>query len=177
MPIYTRFGDKGKTSLIGGEIVPKSDLRVEAYGSVDELNAALGLVLAFSEMEAVTSTLAGVQDDLFVIGSELASKGRKTRTITPVRMSRLEAEIDRMSSELPPLNHFILPGGSKAASLLHFARTVCRRTERKAIALSERDKINPDTIVYLNRLGDLLFVLARYVNYRKKVPETVWRGK
>ncbi len=177
MPIYTKFGDKGKTALIGGEIVPKSDVRVQAYGSVDELNAVLGLVLSFSETDGVASTLMGVQDDLFVIGSELASKGGKSRTIKPVRMSRLEAEIDRMSSQLPPLNHFIIPGGNKTTSLLHFARTVCRRAEREVVALSERDKINPDMVIYLNRLGDLLFVLARYVNYKKRVPEMIWRGK
>jgi len=177
MPIYTKFGDKGKTTLTSGEIVPKSDIRVEAYGSVDELNAVLGLVLSFSEMEDVASALAGVQDDLFVIGSELASKGAKTRTIKPVRMSRLEAEIDRLSTQLPPLNHFIVPGGNETASLLHFSRTVCRRAEREVVALSDRDRINPDMIIYLNRLGDLLFILARFVNYKKRIPEKIWRGK
>lgn len=177
MPIYTKFGDKGKTSLIGGDVVPKNDPRVKAYGCVDELNAVLGLALSFCEVEDVHTALSGVQDDLFVIGAELASKGVKPRTIRPARMSRLEAEIDRLDSSLPPLRHFILPGGSKNASLLHLARTVCRRAERDIVTLSEKEKVNPDTIIYLNRLGDLLFVLARYVNHKKKVEETIWRQR
>jgi cob(I)alamin adenosyltransferase len=177
MPIYTKFGDKGKTSLVGGDVVPKNDHRVEAYGSVDELNAVLGLALSFNEMEDVSIALAGVQDDLFVIGAELASKGVKAKAIRPSRMSRLEAEIDRLDALLPPLKHFILPGGSKNASLLHLARTICRRSERRVVTLAEKERVNPDTIIYLNRLGDLLFVLARFVNYKKKVDETLWRGK
>jgi cob(I)alamin adenosyltransferase len=176
MPIYTKFGDKGKTSLLGGEVVPKSDMHVEAYGSVDELNAVLGLALSFCDMDEVRSALAGVQDDLFVIGADLASKGGRHKSLRPARMIRLEAEIDRLEAALPPLKHFILPGGSKTASLLHLARTICRRAERRVVELSEREKVNPDNIIYLNRLGDLLFMLARSVNYRKKVQETVWRG-
>jgi len=177
MPIYTKFGDKGKTALIGGEVVPKDDPRVEAYGAVDELNAMIGLALSFSDMNELGLALVGVQNDLFTIGAGLASKGRKTKSISPIRLSKIEAEIDHLENELPPLNHFIIPGGSKTASLLHLARTVCRRAERNVVSLSRKEKVDPDTIVFLNRLGDLLFILARYVNYRKKIEEKIWKGR
>ncbi|NYZ73603.1 cob(I)yrinic acid a,c-diamide adenosyltransferase [Candidatus Micrarchaeota archaeon] len=177
MRIYTKFGDKGNTSLLGGTAVPKSDPRLEAYGSVDELNATLGIVLAFSDNGALSESLKRVQGDLFVIGAELASKGSKAKQIAPKRVSEIEAEIDKMEAELPPLHHFIAPGGSKTASLLHLARTVCRRVERAIVALSQKDKVNPDIVVYMNRVGDLLFVLGRYENYKKKVPETIWKGR
>jgi cob(I)alamin adenosyltransferase len=176
MSIYTRRGDKGQTKLLGSTTVSKDHPRVEAYGCVDELNAVLGTVLAFSEMKGVTESLKKIQNDLFLIGAELASKGIKTKKISPVRVSELEKEIDQIASELPPLKNFILPGGSKTASLLHLARTICRRAERKVVAASKKDKINPNTITYLNRVGDLLFMQARYVNYKKKVDEIVWRG-
>lgn len=177
MPIYTRAGDKGTTSLLGGPIVPKDDPRVEAYGSVDELNAVLGIVLAFCERDDLKDSLTRVQRDLFMIGAELASKGAKTKQISPGRASELEREIDAMEAELTPLHHFILPGGSKTASLLHLARAVSRRAERAIVALSHKEKVNPDIIVYLNRLGDLLFIHARFVNYRKRVPEVIWKGR
>jgi cob(I)alamin adenosyltransferase len=130
MPIYTKFGDKGTTSLLGAGTIPKDHPRVEAYGDVDELNSVLGLVIAFSEMKDLTRTLERIQKDLFIIGAELASKNPK-RTISPARIGELEKEIDALEGQLPPLKHFILPGGSKTASLLHHARTVCRRAERK----------------------------------------------
>jgi len=177
MAIYTKFGDKGKTALIGGDVVPKNDPRVEAYGSVDELNAVLGVAISFGDIEELRQALSEVQDDLFVIGAELASRGVKAKPLSPTRMSKLEAEIDRLEMEMPPLNHFIIPGGSKTASLLHLARTICRRAERRIATLSDNEKINPDIVVYMNRLGDLLFMQARYVNYKKRVQETVWRGK
>jgi len=176
MPIYTRFGDKGKTSLLGS-VVPKSNPRVEAYGSVDELNAVLGIAIAFSERPELNKVLSDAQRDLFVIGAELALAGAKTKKISPARVAMLEKCIDEMEADLPRLRHFILPGGSRAASLLHLARTVCRRTERRVVALSEKEKINPDIIVYINRLGDFLFMLARSVNYKKKVEEIVWKGR
>jgi cob(I)alamin adenosyltransferase len=142
---------------------------------VDELNAVLGLVVAFSDMAEVTGTLARIQKDLFIIGAELAG-GRKQ--ISPARIGELETEIDARWDDLPPLKHFIIPGGSKTASLLHLSRTICRRAERQVVRLSnlEKKKVNPDIITYLNRLGDLLFTLARHVNYRKKKEETVWKG-
>jgi len=175
MPIYTKFGDKGKTAFLGG-VVPKSNPRVEAYGSVDELNAVLGIVIAFAENNELKDSLSAIQRDLFVVGSELASVGVK-KHINPARVSEIESQIDKVEELLPPLNHFILPGGSKNASLLHLARTICRRAERRMVALSEKEKINLDLIVYMNRLGDYLFVLARSVNYRKKIAEVVWKGR
>lgn len=177
MPIYTKFGDKGTTSLSGPGKVPKDHPHVEAYGEVDELNSVLGIVIAFSELKQVTTPLKKIQKDLFVIGAELASKGAKVKKITPAHVSELETEIDHLEAELPPLKHFILPGGSKTASLLHHARTVCRRAERRIVTASAKGKVNPTTIAYLNRVGDLLFMLARYVNYKKKVEETIWKGR
>lgn len=176
MRIYTKFGDKGNTTLLGGSVVSKDDQHVRAYGSVDELNAFLGAVISFSEMGETANSLRKIQADLFIIGAGLASKGKRARTIPPSRISELESEIDRISAELPPLKNFILPGGSRTASLLHLARTVCRRAEREVVALSRKEKVNPDSITYLNRVGDLLFMLARHVNYKKKVEETVWKG-
>lgn len=176
MKIYTKFGDKGSTQLLGGVVVPKDDLRVEAYGSVDEFNSVLGIAIAFSDLEDVSTSLRKIQGDLFVIGAELASKGAKTRPISPARTGELEKEIDLMWDSLPPLQNFILPGGSKTASLLHHCRTVCRRAERAIIALSKKEPVNPDIIVYINRVGDLLFAMARFVNYKKKVPEVIWKG-
>ncbi len=176
MRIYTKFGDRGSTALIGGAVVPKCDQRVEAYGSVDELNAVLGIVVSFSDSGEVRESLQRIQEDLFVIGAELATRGAKSRPISPARVGEMEKEIDAMWEQLPPLQNFILPGGSKTASLLHLARTVCRRAERQVIALSQKESVNPDIIVYMNRVGDLLFAMARYTNYRKKVPEIIWKG-
>ena len=177
MRIYTKFGDKGSTQLLGGAVVPKNDPRVDAYGSVDELNTLLGIVLAFTDSEELKESLTRIQNDLFVIGAELASKGARTRPIPPSRVAELEAEIDRMWGQMPPLQNFILPGGTKTASLLHHARTVCRRAERSIIALSQKEPLNPDIIIYVNRVGDLLFTQARYDNYSKKIPEVVWKGR
>jgi cob(I)alamin adenosyltransferase len=178
MKIYTKFGDRGSTSLIGGAVVQKNDPRVEAYGAVDELNAVLGLVIAFADTPSeLEESLKSIQGDLFVIGAELATKGKKAKAIPPQRVGEIEKEIDGIWAGLPPLTHFIIPGGSKSASLLHMARTVCRRAERAVITLSQKETVNPDTIVYMNRVGDLLFAQARFVNYRKKVPETVWKGR
>lgn len=183
MKLYTRFGDKGSTSLPGGAVVPKCDLRVEAYGAVDELNAAIGAAISLSDSPWAAGTLQAIQKDLFVIGAELASKGakgvkvKKARPIAPGRIGEMEGEIDRICADLPPLAHFIIPGGCRAASLLHLARTVCRRAERAVVALSQKEAVNPDSIVYLNRAGDLLFAMARYANYKKRVPETVWKGR
>jgi cob(I)alamin adenosyltransferase len=180
MPIYTRKGDKGETEVLGGSKVPKDHLRIEAIGQVDELNALLGLFTAFSDDERVNKLLCAVQKDIFVIGAEFAASGGKAklhRRIGPQRVSELEQEIDKIEAQLSPLHHFILPGGSKAASLLHFARTVCRRAERSAVALSRKEKVDPQIIIYLNRLGDLLFVMARHANRKKRVEEVMWKGR
>lgn len=157
--------------------MPKDDPRVSAYGDIDELNSVLGIAIAFSETKEVTDSLSRIQKDLFSIGAELASKGKGGSKITPARISELEGEIDRLESDLPPLKNFILPGGSKTASLLHHARTVCRRAERSVVSLSKKEKVNPDIMTYLNRVGDLLFMQARSANSRKKVDETLWKGR
>ncbi|VVC04435.1 Cobalamin adenosyltransferase [Candidatus Bilamarchaeum dharawalense] len=174
MRIYTKFGDKGNTTLLGGSVVPKNHPRVEAYGSMDELNAILGVIISFSTDPELTTSLSKIQKDLFVIGAELA--GSKNRSLSPARIGEIESEIDSMEADLPPINHFIIPGGSKTASLLHLARTICRRSERQIIALSQKEVINPEIIIYVNRVGDFLFVQARHVNYRKKISETIWKG-
>jgi len=179
MAIYTRFGDLGKTSLQGGVAVSKDDPRVGAYGSVDELNAMLGLVVSFSDDGSIKASILRIQKDLFLIGSYLSSSGAKKRplSITPSRISELESEIDKMESDMPPLHHFLILGGCKTASLLHLSRTVCRRAERDIVTLSKKTRIDPDVLTYMNRVGDLLFIHARYANYRKRIPEAIWKGK
>ena len=179
MPIYTRTGDKGQTSLFGGSRKDKDDPRIEAYGEVDELNAVLGIVISFSEYEEITKQLKEIQRDLFVIGSELATENKKLlkKTISSIRAGQFEEEMDRIESEIGVLHNFILPGGSKLASLLHLARTVCRRAERRIIALSKTEKVNPDIIIYINRLNDYLFMLARVANKKSRVEEVIWKGR
>jgi cob(I)alamin adenosyltransferase len=164
--IYTRGGDKGLTSLGDGSRVVKHDLRVEAYGAVDEANAVIGLVRLTTEAEA-DAMLARIQNDLFDVGADLCTPGlesEKHLRVTPAQTKRLEKEIDAMNKELAPLTSFILPGGNAAAAHLHHARTVARRAERLVCKLAETESLNPEAIKYLNRLSDHLFVLARYVN-------------
>jgi len=170
--VYTRTGDSGQTSLVGGTRVSKSSLRVEAYGDVDELNSLIGVARARSQDAQVDDVLGLIQNDLFTLGADLAS----TSDITVPRIdesfvTRLEQYSDQFLSELEPLKEFILPGGNDAGALLHLARTVARRAERRAVALSEAEEINPEAIVYLNRLSDLLFILARATNHRSGVQE------
>jgi cob(I)alamin adenosyltransferase len=176
--IYTRGGDKGQTSLGRGERVPKHDLRVEAYGTVDETNSAIGIARAAiartvkrdrqrSEVEAM---LARIQNDLFDLGADLCTLTGKTKKdqpalrIVPSQVERLEREIDAMNGQLQPLTSFILPGGSEAAAYLHLARTVARRAERRMTALAAKQAVNPEAIKYINRLSDHLFVLGRKLN-------------
>ncbi|MCM3879750.1 MAG: cob(I)yrinic acid a,c-diamide adenosyltransferase [Vicinamibacterales bacterium] len=185
MKIYTRTGDQGQTGLFGGTRVSKADPRVAAYGDVDELNACLGLVVAQGEFAGdVTDLLEQLQKDLFAIGARLANPGDnpdrrstiddgRSTTITPADVARLEDWIDRLEAELPPLRRFILPGGSRAGALLHFSRTVCRRAERAIVSLG-MDHVDEHLVIYVNRLSDLLFVLARAVNHRSGQPETPW---
>ncbi|MBI5051628.1 cob(I)yrinic acid a,c-diamide adenosyltransferase [Candidatus Micrarchaeota archaeon] len=177
MHIYTKFGDRGQTSLLGGKTVDKDDPRVEAYGSVDELNAILGVVLSSKEGSEIAALILEIQNDLFVIGSELASAEKPSVRLKSTRVGELELAINEIEELVPPLRNFILPGGTEAASLLHLARTVCRRAERKVISLNKISPVNPDIIVYLNRLSDLLFMLARKINYKKKKEEKIWRGR
>lgn len=171
MKIYTRTGDRGETSLFGGARVPKNDSRIDAYGTIDELNSHLGVVLA---IEANDQLLA-VQRDLFEIGAHLASPGTSRFTGVPQsRIDELERGIDAMEAELAPLKSFILPGGTPAAAQLHVARTVCRRAERLVVALHDDDPATQSSIAYLNRLSDYLFVAARYANHKRDVEDVPW---
>lgn len=220
--IYTRTGDEGETGLFGGQRVRKDALRVEAYGTVDELNAIIGLARVASHtnredanqidtnredanrqdtnraksedlkasVDDIDSLLQTIQNDLFTLGADLATpeekdtiKGRiRITRIAPPQILHLEQQIDRYEAELPPLTSFILPGGTPLAAHLHHARVVCRRAERRTVTLAQSDpeslynsqQINPDALRYLNRLSDLLFVLARVANHRQQVPDVKW---
>ena len=179
MKIYTRTGDQGRTGLLGGTRVPKDHLRVAAYGDVDETNAAIGIVLAHTEGARLGRLLRQVQADLFALGAELADVRRTRRqqakaAVTAAMIERLEKEIDVREEALPPLRAFVLPGGAPTAAFLHHARTVCRRAERSVVALARSSQVEPLTIVYLNRLSDLLFVLARNENHRLRRRERTW---
>lgn len=174
MKIYTRTGDRGKTSLFTGQRVSKADLRVEAYGTVDELNSTIGVVAAQIKNPKLKNELIKVQKDLFEIGSALAQSRIKN---LDQRVEGFEKLIDEMTGKLPPLQKFILPGGGKAGSFLHFARTVCRRAERRVVALAEKEKVGSEVITYLNRLSDLLFTMARFINFKEKQKEIVWVKK
>ncbi len=170
--IYTRTGDKGTTGLGGGLRVDKDDARVEAFGTVDELNSAIGMVLACGLPEAVRDCLENVQHDLFDVGSELAQPG--TALIGGDYTTRLERILDGFNAEMPPLKEFILPGGGQAAATCHLARTICRRAERRVVTLGKSDTINVESMRYLNRLSDLLFVIAR-VLARAAGGEVLWQ--
>jgi cob(I)alamin adenosyltransferase len=180
MKIYTRTGDDGTTGLLGPGRVPKSAPRVEAYGSVDELNAALGVARSLDAGGWVTGEIAAIQGRLFSLGAELAATATaplaKVDRIAQADVEALEQIIDRLESELPPLVNFILPAGHVLAAQLHLARTVCRRAERRVVALTETAPVEPLLVQYLNRLADLLFVMARWCNRRAGVPETEWRA-
>lgn len=178
MRIYTKTGDDGTTGLLGAQRVSKDSPRVEAYGSVDELNAHLGLAIVHLQAhERFRQILQQVQSDLFVIGAELAVPVGKRPVIKPIseqQVLELERCIDEIDESLEPLRHFILPGGSIASATLHVARTVCRRAERRVVSLFHVEPGNPHIITYLNRLGDLLFVMARAVNAAEGVPDITW---
>ena len=179
MKIYTETGDGGETSLFDNTRVSKADPRVDAYGEVDELNACLGAALAAGIPEDLSTELRTIQQDLFALGARLADPSariaaRVTKTaINDEAIGRLERCIDRLDAEIPPLRRFILPGGSPAGALLHLARTICRRAERRVIGLGP-NAVEPVVIVYLNRLSDLLFTMARAVNHRAGMAEIEW---
>ena len=178
MKIYTRRGDGGETTVIGGRVVAKDDARIEATGEIDELNSVLGIVIAFSDDSELKERLSKIQRTLFVVGSDLATpEGEKIAIprLSPQKVNEIEEMIDKLDAELPKITSFVLPGGSRTASLMHLARVICREAERKVVALKRQEGVNDAIPVYLNRLSDLLFVLARSINYRKKVPETLWR--
>ncbi len=176
MKIYTKTGDKGKTGLLGGLRVSKAAYRLEAYGTVDELNSFLGLCGAHSQRPELKEWVAWLQPKLFVLGSELANPEGKVQieTISSTDSEHLEKEMDRLTEALPPLRHFVLPGGSLVASYLHVARTVCRRAERCVVRLEEQEPIAPPILIFLNRLSDFLFLLARQENHFSKTPEVLW---
>ena len=177
MPMYTRTGDKGDTGLLGGKRLPKDHARLEAIGSVDELNAVIGVILPYYKGPKIES-LKEVQRTLFSIGAQLASpKPIAIKGIGPANIEKLEKDMNGIENALQPLRHFILPGGSKTAALLHFARTVCRRAERRVVTLSKKERIDPQIIIYLNRLSDWLFMLAREENARENVKEEEWPGR
>jgi cob(I)alamin adenosyltransferase len=181
MKIYTKTGDQGETSLIGGTRVPKYHLRIEAYGTVDELNSWIGLI---RDQEMATSNkelLLEIQDRLFTIGSLLASDPDKSKMKLPVLHQQdidlLEQEMDKMEENLPPLKSFILPGGHSTVSYIHIARCVCRRTERLVVHLSDDNVIDSKISIYLNRLSDFLFMLGRFMAKELNVPETPWNAR
>ena len=181
--IYTKRGDRGETDLFGGERVGKDHQRVEAYGAVDELNSVLGMAGAASSQEEIGELVQGLQSTLFDLGAYLASPDAERRAKSRVPEPRaedvqvLEKQIDAFESELEPLRGFILPGGTAAAAAFHLARTVCRRAERRAVSLDRADALDPLALRFLNRLSDLLFVLARVENHRAGVPDVDWEGR
>ncbi len=180
MPIYTKTGDRGETSLYGGKRVSKSHDRIEAYGLVDELNSWMGLLVSEITFEEKQSLLQKIQSDLFVVGGFLAGWDHDLHNLA-TRVSEIEVEIDVMEEMLPSLNHFILPGGSSIAAKTHIARSICRRAERAIVKVYEQhagekrgkyEKI----LQYMNRLSDWLFMLARFLNYTFKIEDVPWRG-
>ena len=179
MKIYTKTGDAGETSLFDNTRVSKADARVDAYGEVDEVNACLGAARAAGLDADLAAEIESIQKDMFAVGARLADPSariadRVTKTaVTTADIERLEQLIDRFEDEVPPLRRFILPGGSPAGALLHLSRTVCRRAERRVIGLGA-NAVEPIVVVYLNRLSDLLFVMARAANHRARMPETEW---
>jgi cob(I)alamin adenosyltransferase len=174
--IYTRTGDDGSTGLGDGARVSKDSLRVEAYGTVDEANSAVGVVLAVIDLpEPIKRCLTEVQHDLFDLGGELCIPGSKI--ITAAHVARLETELDGFNEALPPLKDFILPGGGTAAAACHVARTVCRRAERRCWSLARAEEVAPDALKYLNRLSDLLFVVARVLARQSSGGEVIWRRR
>lgn len=180
--IYTKTGDDGTTGLGGGQRVAKDSLRIDAYGTVDELNSVLGLALTGGLEESLVVELRRIQNELFHLGSDLAileedKAARPVPKIEPRHVVALEAAIDRMSAALGPLENFILPGGSPGAARLHVARTVCRRAERLAVALEREEAIGDQVVRYLNRLSDALFVMARWENRHRGVPDVTWDSR
>lgn len=184
MKVYTKTGDKGQTALFGGTRVSKASARVEAYGTIDELNAFMGVAKSQVEDAGVIAQLKKIQYDLFTVGSEAATPADKLflangqprlpELIAEAQVEDLEHWIDEMETKLDPLKFFILPGGGKAATAFHVARTVCRRAERNLVYLSETEEVRPELIKYLNRLSDYLFVMSRYVSKLHNEPEEPW---
>lgn len=180
MKIYTKTGDDGTTGLVGGSRVKKYDLRLEAYGTIDELNATIGVLLSSKLPKNVTGILNQIQNKLFNIGSMLASdeKGKtftENLAITNTNIKDLEAAIDEFQNDLPELKQFILPGGDFSAAQCHVARTVCRRAERRILEFAENSSVNAETIIYINRLSDFFFVLSRKLAFDNNIDEVAWK--
>ncbi len=177
MKIYTKTGDEGKTSLFDNSRVWKSDQRIMSYGAVDELNSSLGIALSLEIDSEIKDILIRLQNDLFIVGSDLANPNmsdKKIRT-TPDMITFLEQKIDLLEPQLEPLTSFILPGGTLLASILHMSRTISRRAETHVIALLQNEDINKDAAIYLNRLSDLMFIMARAINQRENISAIVWK--
>ena len=181
MKIYTKFGDSGETALYGGTRLRKDEPRIEAIGTVDELNAYIGHVQTLVEDVDLSELMARVQNHLFDVGADLATPATHPKAsefrIPAVFITEMETAIDTLSAELPPLTNFILPGGCTAGAALHIARVVCRRSERCLVRLAREAEVNPEILRSLNRLSDLLFVLARTVNFRAQTPEPMWESQ
>lgn len=180
--VYTRTGDDGTTSLGAGGRVPKDSARVEAYGTVDELNSQIGMAIAAGVDGTLADALAAIQNDLFHLGSDLCvteddKAARPVPRIEARHVEKLEALIDRLSASLPPLENFVLPGGTQGAAALHVARAVSRRAERLVVTLARSEPVGSHVIVYLNRLSDALFVMARWENRTKGVPDVLWQSR
>ena len=180
--VYTRTGDDGSTGLGGGQRVPKDSIRIETYGTVDELSSQIGVAVALGLAPRLAETLARVQNELFNVGSDLCIlEEDKVRMPVPTVEARhveaLEGLMDELSEELPYLDNFILPGGAAGAAQLHVARTVCRRAERLAVALARLEPVGPFVVKYLNRLSDALFVMARYENLKRGLPDVLWDSR
>lgn len=176
MKLYTKTGDDGSTGLFGGARVQKNDCRVTAYGTVDETNAAIGLCAAVCTREETLSLLRQIQSDLFILGGELATAAGATPkvAIADDRIAQLERWIDEACADVPPLKTFVLPGGCELAARLHYGRTVCRRAERDVVSLTQKETVSSAVVIYLNRLSDLLFALARAANHRAGVADIPW---
>jgi cob(I)alamin adenosyltransferase len=176
LKIYTKTGDKGDTGLFAGPRVPKNDPQIAAYGTVDELNAVLGVIRSDAISDGLKAMLARIQNELFDVGADLATPTNKDKNrISPELSSKLEDEIDDAEEKLAPLTQFILPGGTRAAALLHFARTVCRRAEREIVSTQQKSGCNPNVLIYVNRLSDWLFVMARLENHLHGVADVPWK--
>lgn len=177
MKIYTRTGDDGSTGLFGGPRVRKDALRVEAYGDVDELNSALGVAREELPADDLRALVDALQSELFTVGAELATpdSSKNVPRVSPAQVERMEREIDRLEAELPEMRNFILPGGSRPGAALHLCRTICRRAERKLVQLAAQETVTAEALAYLNRLSDLLFVMARAANLRAGGREIPWK--
>jgi len=182
LKIYTGFGDEGKTRLYGGQIVDKDNLRVEVYGTIDELNSVIGVVVTHIENKRLIEDLQDIQNRLFEISAELATPeagniNSEDPVINNQNIKEIEKKIDNLDNQLDPLKNFILPGGSQGASFCHLARTICRRAERTLISLNKVELINSRIIVFINRLSDFLFVVARFINKEQNIDDLPWKKK